>query len=169
MSTKKLIASAQGFNANSNVFFRDDLSGNIRVYISQEEGEVEAKEARNYNQDFVTVDGTRIKVTSPDMGALAWQSAGGDSSTARTRLYYADANNTLQELCLDAGNPNWFRGSLGSTVTVPCMQDTPIDVHINYSVAQLKVYSYGPDNKTTPTVTWTTLGGSDWQTKLISR
>ncbi|KIY03953.1 uncharacterized protein Z520_00645 [Fonsecaea multimorphosa CBS 102226] len=167
MSTKKLIASAQGSDAHSNVFFRDDMSGNIRVYISQEEGEVEAAEAKNYSQDFIVVDGTRIKVTSPDMGALAWQSQ--NDGVSHTRLYYADANNTLQELCLDSGNANWFRGSLGSTVTVQCMQDTPIDVHINYAYNQLKVYSYGPDNTTTPTVTWTTLNLTNWQTKLISR
>jgi len=47
------------------------------------------------------------------------------------------------------------------------MEDTPIDAHINHNSQQLKVYSYGPDNKTTPMVTWTTLNGTDWQSKLI--
>jgi hypothetical protein len=51
--------------------------------MTQEEGERSAADARNYNQDFVTVDGVRIQVTSPDMGALAWQDKDGGPSTAR--------------------------------------------------------------------------------------
>ncbi|EXJ85697.1 hypothetical protein A1O1_06065 [Capronia coronata CBS 617.96] len=172
MSTKKLITSAQGYLAKSNVFFMDQKTKAIRVYITQEEPEVEDDSAKNYTQDFVTVDvpdsnkPQRITVTSPDMSAIAWQ-IGDDPGTTNTRLYYADADNTLQELCRDTDKATWYRGSLGNTVRVKCMQDTPIDAHINYSSQQLKVYSYSPENTTTPTVTWTTVNQTNWQSKLI--
>jgi hypothetical protein len=52
-------------------------------------------------------------------------------------------------------------------VPVKCMDDTPIDAHINFNSKQLKVYSYDPNNKTTPTVTWVNVGETNWQSKLI--
>ena len=53
----------------------DQKTKAIRVYITSEEPEVDSDNARNYTQDFVTVDvpGNRITVTSPDLSAIAWQ------------------------------------------------------------------------------------------------
>jgi hypothetical protein len=55
----------------------DQKTKAIRVYITQEEPEVEDDNAKNYTQDFVTIDvdnkPQRIIVTSPDMSAIAWQ------------------------------------------------------------------------------------------------
>ncbi len=70
----------------------DQKTKAIRVYIAQEEPEVEDDNAKNYSQDFVTVDvdnkPQRIIVTSPDMSAIAWQV--GDNS-ATTNVSWVDA------------------------------------------------------------------------------
>lgn len=63
----------------------DDNTKSIRVYIAAEEPEVNGDDAENYGQKFVTVDvpggsAQRIKVTSPDMAAVAYQ-IGDDTAT----------------------------------------------------------------------------------------
>jgi hypothetical protein len=72
----------------------DSKTKAIRVYITQEEPEVEDDNAKNYTQDFVTVSGSdnkaqRITVTSPDMSAIAWQ-VGNDANT--TNVSRVDAS-----------------------------------------------------------------------------
>jgi len=64
----------------------DQESKTIRVYITEEEPELSSGDATNYTQTFVTVDvggkPQKIKVTSPDMSALAW-GYGKDPETAK--------------------------------------------------------------------------------------
>jgi hypothetical protein len=63
----------------------DQKTKAIRVYITQEEPEVEDDNAKNYNQDFVTVEvdnkPQKIIVTSPDMSAIAYQVGNNPATT----------------------------------------------------------------------------------------
>ena len=70
----------------------DQRTKAIRVYITAEEPEIEDDHARNYTQDFVTVDvpgknPQRITVTSPDMSAIAYQ-VGDNTATTNVSLVH---------------------------------------------------------------------------------
>ncbi|EMC94373.1 hypothetical protein BAUCODRAFT_25577 [Baudoinia panamericana UAMH 10762] len=155
------ITSAQAANGASAVFFVNNANI-LFQYAARDEPEKPRDVGRRYQDDPVKdQNGNAVTCSSKDLAALAYQWQGLTS----TRLYFADGDNIMQELCSDNNGP-WFIGSLGNS-NFQATPGTQISAHVNYNSSQLKVYFYSASITDRPSITWTTLGDDQWQVKGI--
>lgn len=160
------ITSAQGIGAKSNIFYVNK-DGYLTTWVAPEEPEQQQADVR-YASQFVTLsDGTKFVCSSNDLAALAYEwGTNPGSKVPSTRVYWADSNNILQELCKDGPDGSWFLGSLGDQ-NIKCAKGTTLSAHVNFWSSQLKVYYYTPGDQPQKAVAWTKLGDDKWLWKTI--